>query len=462
MRYPCRLRDEEGVALITALLLSMVIVTIGTTAVGLAIHNSEQGTYDRRRVQGVAAAEAGLNRYFHHLQDASVDTFQCSIQQSLGTTPVASFTASVTFYDAASNALPCPLSSAAADPAAALITSVGTSGAGAPARTMQAYVNLIPVVGGALGDHAVFSEGTPQFNSNVQVIGTHTNDANVYTNGSLEVKSNSVVHGNLYVQGNVVLDSNAEVRRSVWAGGSVQMNSNSRVLEDVTSSTSSISLDRNAHVYGDARAGTSITVGSNAAIDGLQVPNAPSDLPPQEAFPTFTFDAADWIEAGYQVQTFTDCAAAKSAIGGLTAGDWVIRIEASCLLSWETNEAVTVRGNLAIISDGGLLLNSNSRIQSDGAPHDLFLIFGLGLVNPCDIEFRSNSSIGSDLNTLIYTPCRVIQNSNSFVVQGQIFGGAVSFNSNSSLTYRQISVPGVSSGSFEEDIVYIREVVTAS
>jgi Tfp pilus assembly protein PilX len=52
--------DERGIAVITAMLVSVVVVILGITSVAVAIHNSEASSYDRRRVQGVAASEAGL------------------------------------------------------------------------------------------------------------------------------------------------------------------------------------------------------------------------------------------------------------------------------------------------------------------------------------------------------------------------------------------------------------------
>src|SRR5918996_3435178 len=95
-----RLGDERGVALITALLVSTVVITLGVTSVSLSLHNSEQSANDRRRVQSVGAAEAGIDYYFSHLQSGPADTFECSLSQDLTTSPGAGFVATVEFYDA--------------------------------------------------------------------------------------------------------------------------------------------------------------------------------------------------------------------------------------------------------------------------------------------------------------------------------------------------------------------------
>jgi hypothetical protein len=455
-----RWRDERGIALITALLVSMVVVTLGIASVTLAIHNSESSAFDRRRVQGVAAAEAGLNWYYSHLQSVTADQFECSATQTLTTSPTAQFSATVTFFDEAGTEMPCPLAEDD-EPAGASIVSEGRSTRTAtPTRTMESYVNLIPIPGGPFAETAIFSDDAPGFDSNIQVFGDGTLNGDVYTNGDALFNSNSVIHGSIYIQGNVELDSNAEIKRDVYANGSVKLKSNARVLGNATSSTSWISLDSQAHVYGDARAGTTITTLGSSQIDGLEIPNSPSPPPEYREFPTYSFDSSDWTEKGYQVQTFSDCALAKAFIEVIPAGDWVVRITSSCDLSWTSNNVINVSGNLAIVSDGSLTMDSNAHFQSDGSPHTLHLIFGLGGVSPCDIVFRSNTYISSGITTLLYTPCVLELSSNSFVAEGQMFGGFVDFNSNANLTYRPVDVPGTGSGLFDEDIVYIREVVT--
>jgi hypothetical protein len=41
-----------------------------------------------------------------------------------------------------------------------------------------------------------------------------------------------------------------------------------------------------------------------------------------------------------------------------------------------------------------------------------------------------------------------------------MFGGSVEFNSNASLTYHPIGVPGFGETTYDEDVLYTREVVT--
>ncbi|MGH2687113.1 MAG: hypothetical protein ACRDJP_16740, partial [Actinomycetota bacterium] len=445
---PARLQDERGVAIITALLISMIIVVLGATSVSLAIHNSEASAFDRRRVQSIAAAEAGVNYYFSHLQSGGAEDFECAISQALTSTPTTRFDATVTFYDAAQIPLPCP--PPANEPTSALIRSVGTAANETPARTMEAYVSLEPIPGSPFGEFAVFSEGNPEFNSNVQVYGGEAVEGNVYSNSNVVIESNSVVHGNVEAQGSVVLNSNVQVRRSVLAGSSVDMDSNASVLQHVTSASSSIVLDSNAHVFGDATAGTTVTLSGNSEVDGTVSPNFPSDPPQAQTFPQFEFDPAAWVEAGYTIQSFASCTDAKAFIAGITGGDYVVRIAAPCELNYASNEAAMVRGNLAIVGDGSLRMSSNTQFVNQGDEHNLFLLFGLGGTSLCDITFSSNSKVSSGIHTVLYTPCTIDMRSNSMVIEGQMVAGAVTFNANAALTYEPIGVPGFGSSGFDE------------
>jgi hypothetical protein len=460
-----RCADDRGIALITAMLVSMVVVFLGITSVTIAMHNSEASSLDRRRVQGVAAAEAGLNYYYSHLQSVPAASFQCSATQTLTASPTTQFSATVTFYDASDPPVQLPCPPTTTNPAAALIRSVGTTvNAPQPDRTLEAYVNLIPLSGGPFGEYAIFSDGSPGLDSNIEIKGDGTTNGDLYTNNNVVMNSNSIIHGSLFSQGSVEMDSNAEVKADVVAKNALTMKSNSRVLGNGTSSLSSILMDSEAQIFGNARAGTTITTLGGSEISGSRTPNSPSPAPQYQPFPVYTFSASDWTAQGYTVPpSFSDCGLAKTFIQAIATGNWVVRITSTCALSWTSDEVVNVRGNLAIISNGSLLMDSNAKFVNVGEPHTLHLMFGIESTPPSciqNITFKSNTKIEGGLTTLLYTPCTLDMSSNSFVAQGQMFAGRVDFNSNSTLTYKPVNVPGVGDGLFDEDIVYIREVVS--
>jgi hypothetical protein len=453
-----RLKDERGVAMVTAIAASFVILLLSVTAYQLAVHNTEQSALDRRRVQAIAASEAGVHYYLSQFQSGGPETFPCSIMETMPGQPNVAFQAGATYYDASETVMACPIASGQV-PDGVLIRSTGTSGTPARDRTMEAYVKLIPVGGGALGTDAIFSDGNLDLDSNVQLFQGDI-PADMYTNGSAFLNSNTVVNGSLTAQGSVTLDSNAEVKQDLVARNYVLMKSSSIVRGDITSATEYVTLDSNAHVYGDARAATSITVLSAALVDGIRTPNSPSTPPGAKTFPAFTYVPADWQNDGYTVTTFSSCALAKTFISLIVTGNHAVRITDDCPLIWDSNQVVNVRGNLAIIHDGSVKLDSNARFDNSGGPHKLYFFLGLAGTSACTFEMLSNAQISSDLLTLIHTPCEVKMDSNAFVVRGQVFAGVVDFNSNGSIYGASVGVPGIPSGTFSEDIVYFREVVT--
>ena len=457
MRYMrSRLQDQRGIAVITAILISMVVVTLGVTSVTLAIHSSDQSAYDRRRVQGIAAAEAGLNWYFSHMQSGAASQLSCGpITQTLGSSPVASFSATAVFYDEAGTTLWCPPTNGT--PTAALITSTGTTSvAGAPERTMQSYVNLIPGEGGGMIDAAMFSDEGMSFGSKVIINGSGLDNGTIYTNGSAKIKAFSQINGDVWAQGTIEMDANSQVSRSLWAKGEIKQGAHASVFGSETSATSKVHLSAHAHTYGDAQAATTIAVDNNGSIDGLQIPNTPSAAPPFHAFPTYTFNAADWQAEGYTVTTFTSCASAKSFIEGITGGDHAVRIAANCQLAWPSHATINVRGNLAIISNDGLSLGAHANFTNVGSPHTLHLIFGL--VKCGEITLNADASIGPGITSLLYSTCEVKVKAESFVINGQVIAGKVAFDREATLNYTPVGVPGFGSTNFDEDVVYIREV----
>ncbi|HUG87140.1 MAG TPA: hypothetical protein VMP42_00070 [Actinomycetota bacterium] len=458
--FMSRTKDERGVALLTAVMISSIVMVMGITAVQISVHNSDQSARDRRRVESIGSAEAGLDYYFSHLQDVSPSEIECSVSQALTGSPTAEFTVTAEYFDAAGDPIPCPMTDETI-PDSALITSEGTTSQVDPTRTVQSFVYLIPKPPKPFGDQAIFSDGDPTFNSNVTVFGGGAVNADIYTNGDVILTSNVQVEGSVFAQGKATVEGNAEIKKDVWANGSVSLTNQSVVRSNVISSTSFVSLTQQAHVYGNAQAATSITVsGGQAAIDGLRIANTPSDPPPQRSFPTYSYDAQDWIDAGYTVTSFSSCTSARTFLQGITSGKHAVRITSSCDLQFPSNSTWMVQDDIAVISNGALTLQSNARIENTGGPHKAHLIFGLGEVSPCDITFNSNSDIADDLTALFYTPCNINMNSNSFVGKGQMFGGTVNFNSNATLYFELIPVPGLAPDGFDEDITFIREVQT--
>src|SRR6266545_4727977 len=141
-----RLGDERGVALVVALLVSFVVLLLGTAVVSLSLHNLDASGYDRRRLLSVGAAEAGLDTYYETIERTPPSSLPCTLSGSVSSGPsTATYEASIEVFNAAGAEIACPPSGTSA--VAAMITSTGRSGS-TLARTMQSYVRMSPIYGG--------------------------------------------------------------------------------------------------------------------------------------------------------------------------------------------------------------------------------------------------------------------------------------------------------------------------
>ena len=469
-----RLNDENGMAMITAVLVSFVVLILGIAAVNLSIHNSVQSGKDRDRAQALQAAEAGVDYYFSYLQSTGGGSPSCTVTQTVAGPPTTSFTVTPTFYastDGTGSALSCPAGGVLASgvtPGSVLIRSVGQSTSTYPKRTMEALAKLTVTSGSSFDNsQAIFGNSSVNFDANTQVGGAQYNDADVYTNGSYSISSNSVLYGNVYSQGTVSLGSNADVKKDVWANTALTLGGNARIRGNATSSTSSISMTSNSHVYGNAKAGTTIATG---IVDGYRTPNTASGPPPTHSYPAWTYTAADWIGASpaYTIHgAYSDCTTLFNP-GGI--GTWwgaadatyhLVRVSGNCAI----NNSVTVKGNLAFIVDGNLTLGNSARFTpgtgAAAGPWNLYFFAGLGGAAGCQIQVQPHSGVDSGLPTLIYTPAACTANitSNSAITQGQIYGGTVNIKNSMSFQFARVAVPATGVGGFKEDVKYIREVV---
>lgn len=478
---------EEGVALVTGLLVSMVVLTLSVTAVSLSIHNTGASSYDRRRLQSIDAAEAGIDAYFsmlgttrfsqipsHTFGTATTDA-NCVLTGTLSGTPTASYTVTPTFYSNStgdeSSGMTCPerFNRALSNGLTRYVklTSVGVvAGQTAPVRTMVSKARLsVTSTSANFPSFAIFAHGNASLLANIDLYSASgRNDANVYSDQSLTVSTRTSIRGNLYVQGSVTIaNGNFWARGDVWANNALTM-SGGRIDGTAISSTSTIGLSGNTFV-GNAKAAGAITVQNPARVYGTQSPNtAGIGAPPVYSYPTFYWNAADW--PGYV--TASDCGTSPTGAAGLinawASGDLYIHLTNSCELNVPQK---ILPGNLGIISQGSITLPVGTNLTTTSTtPFRVYLmagVFPVGVTQTCgNFLANSNSGTGANLKTLIYTPsgCSATMESNSSFASGQIFSGMVTMKSNAPFTFESVSLPGTTDepvGSLV-DVVYKREV----
>jgi hypothetical protein len=457
-----RLRDEHGIAMITAILVSGVILTLSITAASLSIHNSNSSGNDRQRTQVIAAAEAGLDAVMSSLSTTPTASLPCNVQGLLSSSPTQQYSVAVTYYDASNALAACSDPANTNPPTRAVLTSSGSSQpsgvAPAAKRTVQSEVVLHPV-GGSFGAATIFSDQTPISSNAVQVNGDGTGDnANVYSNGSWACQNSMVVHGTLMAQANITMANSCQVTRDVWANGSVTMTGASLAGHNVTSSTSSISVSNTGHVLNNATAGTTITTSGAGAIDGTKTQNKVSPAPTVQTLPTVTFDASVWTAAGWTVLNQT--CAQVAAVQTVTTKT-VYRISPSCALTWSNASTISISADTAIVSDGSIAMaNATTWNSGDGNKHLLMFIQPTASTCPATSFTTTNStSFSSKLQVFVYTPCTATFR-NSTAIGGQVYAGTVDIENAFSFNFSAATVPGAGAVTgYNVDIAYIREVV---
>ena len=496
-----RSSGEEGVAMVIALLVSMVLLILSTVIVAQSIHDAQTSGYDRQRLTSVAAAESGGNYYYAYLQSTPVTSVSCyPVTQTIASAPAtASFTATPTFYDASGVAMysfnlgACtsptltPFTSAPSGyPSSVLIETTGRV-AGQTPRTMQTFVRLTPVYGGF--GAAVLTNNGASFPNNFDIYGNSGNDGDVYIgvdpaalNQDLMITNTPHVRGNVYVPyGTASISNNSNIQGNLWAYGSVTMSNPTSVSGNVISSTSSIS--GSGSIGNNATAGTTIM---GVSVAGTSYAGTVSPRPPTQPFPQITYTATDqtnWQNAGYTICTFgaaastscggntfsvgDACQQAQSFVEGPWSGSFVVRITGvtPCTYSNGNNKIIGVNGNLAIITDWGISLLQKS--NWNGAPsgtESIFFISTWPAPSPCptgtsskDVSVGNNTSFDSNTQVFFYTPCAAnMNNQNNYY--GQVMGGTVAIGNNYTMTFRPVLVPGYGTiTSFREDIAYVRE-----
>lgn len=464
-----RLRDDEGLAMVVALLVSFVLLILATVVVAQSIHDVNSSSYDRRRLQSVTAAEAGNNFYYAVLQSTPVTSLNCNaVTQTIASAPTtATFTATPTFYDATGAVMPClsptPFTSSSY-PSAVLVETTGSVSGETP-RKMQTYIRLTPVYGGF--GAAILTNNGATFPNNFDVYGNNGNDGDIYIlNGDMVITNTPHVRGNVYVpNGSASVSNNSNVQGRLWANGSVVLNNPASVTGSVISSTGSIS---GSGSIGDAATAASTITGVTVA--GIKYPNTSSPQPPTQPFPQITFDATSWTTTGYTVNTYsgaTACTQARTFVEGAWSGNYVVRITGPnpCTYSNSNNATVNVNGNLALITDWGIDLSQKSTWNGASTTKSMFFIStwpggtcpASGSTNK-DVTVGNNTSFNSFTQAFFYTPCTAnMNNQNNYA--GQVMGGNVSIGNQYTMTFRPVLVPGYGDvTSFKEDIAYVREV----
>jgi hypothetical protein len=389
-----RLKDEEGVAMITAILVSVIVISLSAVAIQLALHNVGTSAYDRKRVQAVAASEAGIDATMEQIQTAQAQSngtinLPCSYAPgsalafqstpvSLQLAPGAQYQVAVGYVDQNGAGLSCTsVQSGAVLPSSAYITSTGvataTSSSIAVSRTLYTQVTLVPNTGFT---QALFSNGGFPSQNQFTITGYNSNNGNIYTNGDFVCNNNSTVYGSVYAQGGATIASSCTMAQDLWTGNAISMSNSAEVKGNLTSATGGLTMlntskvDGNVKVKGTCTNSGSVCVAPSGYIGGTLATGSASPAPPKYLYPALewgTGSASDF-KPGYQGLGYTaydatstpsvTCANGANAIAtGFTppAGGPGAVVDLSstlCPISYGNNAVINVSTNTTIVLNG--------------------------------------------------------------------------------------------------------------
>lgn len=479
-----RFREERGVAMVVALLVTFVVLLLSTGVLAMAVHNSEQSGYDRNRVQSVSAAEAGLNKGYAYLTKppGGLSALSGSLTGTVGSGPGGStYTATLTYYaDTTGTQVMIPPFSNTNYPRSVLISSLGT-GTGRAPRTMETFIELTAVYAGFEG--AIVSNSTTTFANRFTLNGFQGYDGNVYVlNGDFLAPSGlEAIKGSVYVSaGSASLATQGHVYGTVWAANNVTLNHPQAIVDgDLKASGLGVGSGSITVASGSASGKgyycTTVSGASNIA-GGVQQ-TCSLGPPPSQVFPQIKYVPSEWssnVPPYTNVQTFTSCTAARDYIqntgayagtgfSGRTVGATVVFINATCPLEMTNNATILLNDNLAIITQGGVTLNNQTTWSGQSGTKYMHVISaypnaGSPSCPTQDVAFGNNTNFDSHVATIVYSPCKVTMNNNNTAFQGQVIGQQVEIGNNFNMTFLPVKVPGQNIVGFDQDIAYIREV----
>jgi Tfp pilus assembly protein PilX len=495
-----RLSEERGIAMVTALLVAVVVLALGLVALQLAQHNVSSSAFDRKRVQAVAAAEAGIDDVYARIQNATPAQLPCAspVTGSLAMSPSATYSVTVTYYDAyppgAGNEIDCgDLVSKIYDiqqkqgTFSADITSVGTAvGSGSPnsvSRRLQTEVQLAPQTAfqKAIFSNAAF--GTSNLN-HFTLNGNNGPNGNIYTNGDFGCNNNSSVQGSVYAQGSATVSNTCSVAIDLWAGGNVSLSGNSNIGNNVISSLGNITISNPATVNGSAKAAGSCT-GCAGRVAGSIVTGARSPMPPKFLFPALTWGTGSpdyqalFQEAGYALDfSRSNCNFPNNFT---VTQDTAFVINGNCSFSGSTfqtanrNVAFIVKGSVSLAQKTLFANTTPCNPTTQPCPFVSFIVPsnyvpGFTQTTPCPSPYNTNGAYDvsasnnkdfTGINVFVYTPCNVNFNNNSSSWYGQIYAGNQA-NIQNLYTQNYQQMPLFSALApivgFTENIVFLREI----
>jgi hypothetical protein len=503
-----RRREEQGVALIIAVAICTVFVTVSASLAVTVMNNVgsvERGVLSASSYQ---SATAGLNYAMTTLSSdisTSSSTYPCTLtssgsQSSTGQVKE-SYTATLSYYSSVNTAASPPTTSGAltcsgtisssSSIAAINIAVTGTSGGAKTSTTKLSALYSLSSGGAFAGGFGIYDGSGVSFNNSISAT---ANTGIIFVNGAAQCNS-ATIYGSLYIDdpGDTGSSSINSTDTAGYLTNSCTITGALDVNGDLDVSTSSPKVDGNSLVAGNVSiantdqvfqgnltATGSITLPTSTYVKGTAKASGSVTLPTAPTFPVLSFSSSTWTSAGWTVESYPlttsgGCGSwqnpgTSNASGVYTqliadaASTTPTVLYTDCSITLPQNQTLQFAANSAIVLWGtaSMTVNSDTLESTSSTSHDLYLIVPADPASPAstsvmslatcssnsEIEGENQESFGTTsypLDVLIYDPC-IVSFTNNGTMTGQIVAGSLGASITNQFNFTYVN-PGSAPGS---------------
>lgn len=471
-----RTRDEEGSALVAAVMVGFIGISLGLVVVAQSIDVSRDSGRDRQRTAQVQAAEGGVDRAYYALQTGAAPCAPTTtnVQSRPDTTSV---TTSVRYFSATGAEFACP-TAATGTPSRALITATATSvnsiGSGvATRRTMESEVVLGPSSAGK--GYAIYSYSQFSVPNSFDLSGDGVSSPDIYARGGFNCTNSAEMDGNVFsARGGAQLANSCSIAGNLSVRDAINVTNTSRVGGTAFSSRGGLQQSNSASVGRDVILKGSYG-GDRSKVAGVIRENETGLADPlDQPLPYIGYDSAAWSASGYTIRNVgSNCNTIKTEMTQMTTPTLFY---GTCSLNFSgNNKDLKLKTDVALFLTGGMNVANNFGLASSDTAQTrkLFIISPAGTgakpagwtPDSCSgggLNFGNQTDIDRSVNVFLYT-CGGIQAANSSTFYGQLYGKQVTVANSYTMTFVGLPPVGVDLGGapalpgYRVEVVYKRE-----
>ena len=413
--------SEDGVSLLTALVIVLAVFSISGVWLGVATFEFNQSDRDRRREQARNAAEAGLNQAMSRL----------SVNRDYAGTALVALPGGTGEYEVT-------VAAVAAGPSEIRRRIVATGYAparAAPRRLARRLEQEVGLIGGPTGgtfSFAMLSSGVNGLRNNSVVNG------DVFSNNDIEIGNNTYLTGSVTTLGTFTAKNNATIGGDVHSAGDMELKNGVTVLGSAYSGGAM----KLGEVRGNAQAAGAITGGTVGGSRSPFSPPDPIDFVPVPV-PSFTWNAAAYTPPGQEWASPTLFSLYWAANKGALSGHHRVRCTVLCGTPLDLTGAFTMVGDTTVVSDTPILFKNTTKPSAAGPVTLAVVSLATG---PGAIELRNNFSSPANISLVLAAPNGEADFPNNVEFTGAVVAQTIEVGNNFTQSFRPITVPGFSGG----------------